>query len=256
MQDYPEPDELVLATVKKLLPYGAFLSMDEYPGRDGFLHVSQVSSGWVRNIREHLREGQRLVVKVTAIDREKQQIDFSLKQVSEADKKRKLAAHQSEKKAGKFLELAASRLKKKPQQAWKEAGELLTQEFGSLSAAIEAIGEGEVKSKVASEWINALREIAEKEYKPKTLEVQSKMSLKCYAGDGVEKIRRLLEAVEKMGSKNASVRIHYVGAPNYFLNVSGLDYKTIEKTISKIDSTLSELTKGSDFEYSLETIKK
>ena len=30
MADMPEQDELVLVTVKKIMPYGAFCSLDEY----------------------------------------------------------------------------------------------------------------------------------------------------------------------------------------------------------------------------------
>ncbi len=255
-QDYPEVGELVLATVKKLLPYGAFLSMEEYAGRDGFLHVSQVSSGWVRNIREHLKEGQRLVVKVSQIDKEKQQIDLSLKQVSDADRKRKLEVTQSEKKASKLLEIAGAKLKKKPAQAWAEAGDILVKEFGSIPAALEAIREGVAKTAVPAEWLAALKEVAEKEYKPKILEVRAELSLKCLDGDGVDKVRSILQMVEKTSSPKAVVTVHYVGAPNYLIDVSGEDYKTIEKTISKIDLAISEKVKGGAFDYSLQSRKK
>lgn len=254
-ENYPEVGELVLATVKKLLPYGAFLSMDEYAGRDGFLHVSQVSSGWVRNIREHLKEGQRLVVKVSQIDKEKQQIDLSLKQVSDADRRRKLEVTQSEKKAAKLLEIAAVKLKKKPAQAWPEAGEVLVNEFGSVSSGLEAIREGGAKTALSAEWVAALKEVAEKEYKPKVLQLRAEISLKCLDGDGVDKVRAILLSVEKMTSPKAIVKLHYVGAPTYLIDVSGEDYKTIEKTISKIDAYVSDAVKGGAFDYSIETKK-
>lgn len=253
--DYPEVGELVIATVKKLLPYGAFLSMEEYSGRDGFLHVSQVSSGWVRNIREHLKEGQRLVVKVSQIDREKQQIDLSLKQVSDADRRRKLEATQAEKKAAKLLEIAAVKLEKKPSQGWPEAGEALAKEFGSVSAGLEALREG-AKTTLSAEWVAALKEVAEKEYKPKILEVRAVLSLKCLEGDGVERVRTILQMVQKFSSPKAVVKVHYVGAPTYFVDVSGEDYKTIEKTISKIDEAITQAVKGGAFEYSIETSKR
>ena len=255
MSEYPEHDELVLATVKKLLPYGAFLSLDEYPGHDGFLHVSQVSSGWVRNIREHLKEGQRLVVKVTQIDLSKQQIDLSLKQVSDSERRRKLEFTQAERKSRKLLEIAAVKLKKKPDQGPKEAGEVLLKEFGSLSEAIDALREG-AKTSLPQAWVDALKEIAEKEFKPKVLEVRSNLVLKCFEGNGVEKVRGLLAEVEKASSPKAAVKVLYVGAPNYLLDVSGTEFKAIEKTISKIDSMLLEATKAGEFEYSLQEQKK
>jgi len=256
MQAYPEQDELVLATVKKLLPYGAFLALEEYPGRDGFLHVSQVSSGWVRNIREHLKEGQRLVVKVTTIDLQKQQIDLSLKQVSEADKKRKLAAHQAEKKSIKFLEIAAVKLKKDPKKAYAEAGEVFVKEFGSVSAAIDAIRDGPIKTALPAEWITALKEIAEKEFKPKLLEVRTNLLLKCFDGDGVEKIKQVLAMIGQASNAKATITVHYVGAPNYYVDVSGYDYKTIEKAISGIELLLDDYTKKGVFEFEMQPNKK
>jgi translation initiation factor 2 alpha subunit (eIF-2alpha) len=116
MPDFPETGEFVIGTVKKIMPYGAFCTLDEYGGLDSFLHVSQVSSGWIRNIREHLREGQKVVAKVITLDREKGQVDLSIKQVTEADRKRKLTSFQAEKKARKLIEWRASSSSARPRR--------------------------------------------------------------------------------------------------------------------------------------------
>jgi translation initiation factor 2 alpha subunit (eIF-2alpha) len=53
----PEPGELVVSTVKKIAPYGAYVALDEFNDTEGLLHISEISSRWVKNIRDHVREG-------------------------------------------------------------------------------------------------------------------------------------------------------------------------------------------------------
>ncbi|MEM2913101.1 MAG: S1 RNA-binding domain-containing protein, partial [Candidatus Bathyarchaeia archaeon] len=61
--EWPEVGELVISTVNEITEYGAYVTLDEY-GKDGFLHISEISSGWIRNIRDHIREGEKLVLKI------------------------------------------------------------------------------------------------------------------------------------------------------------------------------------------------
>ena len=55
---YPEPRELIIATVKKVVPYGAFCSLDEYNDIEAFIHVSEIAPRWIKNVHEHVKEGQ------------------------------------------------------------------------------------------------------------------------------------------------------------------------------------------------------
>lgn len=234
------------------MPYGAFCSLEEYGGRDGFLHISQVSSGWVRNIREHLREGQRVVVKVSAIDKEKGQIDLSLRQVSESDRKRKQESFQAEKKARKLLEVVGGKLKKTPALSWKEAGEPLLAEYGSLSAALEALQVGELKTTLPSGWREALTELVKQEFKPKRVNVRAKLSLKCFDSNGVVALRSVLSSLQKQSDAKTSVKVIYLGAPNYFVDLESDEYKTAEKKIAKLEEFLTVSTKSSKCEFALE----
>jgi polyribonucleotide nucleotidyltransferase len=69
-------------TVLKLLDFGAIVSV--LPGRDGLLHISQISNVRVNSVADHLKEGQQVKVKVLEAD-EKGRLRLSMKAVSEAE---------------------------------------------------------------------------------------------------------------------------------------------------------------------------
>ncbi|MCX7891744.1 MAG: polyribonucleotide nucleotidyltransferase [Burkholderiales bacterium] len=69
-------------TVLKLLDFGAIVSV--LPGRDGLLHISQISNTRVNNVSDFLKEGQAVKVKVLEAD-EKGRLRLSMKAVSEAE---------------------------------------------------------------------------------------------------------------------------------------------------------------------------
>jgi polyribonucleotide nucleotidyltransferase len=52
--------------VTKIMDFGAFISLK--PGKDGFLHISEISDAHVADINEHLKRGQTVTVKVLEID--------------------------------------------------------------------------------------------------------------------------------------------------------------------------------------------
>jgi len=252
----PEPDEFIVVSVNKVMPYGAFCSLDEYNGIEAFLHISEVSSGWIRNIREHVKEGQKLVCKIIRIDQEKRQIDLSLKRVTEADKKRKLESFQNEKRAQKLLEHVALKQKKTFQQAMREAGISLIEQYGDLFSAFEAIAQGETLSvEIPKPWLDAISETVKLEIKPKEVSERAELSLQSFAGDGAERVKKVLLQISSLSSKGVSLSVHYLGAPNYFIGVTAPDHKAADKLLSKAEQLL-ESAKKDKIEYELVRTKK
>ncbi len=244
MEGYPETGEFVIVTVKKIMPYGAFCGLDEYGGLEAFLHISEVSSGWVKNIREYVKEGQKTVAVISNVDLSKRQIDLSLKRVSESDKKRKLESFQMEKRAEKWFERAALKLKKNPRDSYREIGELLVKEYGDLYTAFDSIRQGDAKAKISPAWLQAIKEIAEAEIKQKSVKMRASLKLQSNARNGVELVKAALADVSKAGK---GVGVHYLGAPNYYVDITADNYKDAEKTLSKIEAQLGR-EKGVEFE--------
>ena len=64
----PELDKLYMGTVRKIMDFGAFVEI--FPGTDGLVHVSQLAKERVENVRDVLKEGDQVLVKVIGIERD------------------------------------------------------------------------------------------------------------------------------------------------------------------------------------------
>ena len=102
-KEYPEEGELIVGTVVKVQNFGAFVALDEYPRKEGFIHIAEIATGWVKRIRNHIKEKQKVVCKVMHIDRAKDHVDLSLKRVNEHQKRDKIQLWKNSQKAEKLL---------------------------------------------------------------------------------------------------------------------------------------------------------
>jgi polyribonucleotide nucleotidyltransferase len=62
----PELNKVYLGKVQRITDFGAFVEI--MPGTDGLLHVSEIANHRVRDVRDELKEGEQLLVKVINID--------------------------------------------------------------------------------------------------------------------------------------------------------------------------------------------
>lgn len=244
MADNPELDELVLATVKKIMPYGAFCALDEYAGREAFVHISEVAPRWIKNIHEFLHEGQKLVAKVYHIEVEKNQIDLSLKRVTESERKAKIEGSRREKRAGKLFEVAIKIAKSTKSESFA-AETVLAQKYGSLVDAIESVGEKGEEAlaglKIEKGLSKAILEVASKNIRKARAEVNGILSLTSYSPNGVEVVRKILTSVPK--AEGAEAQILYLGAPKYQLRVVADDFKKADKALEAMVSAITSSAK-------------
>ncbi len=119
--EWPEVGDLVIATVVRITDYGAYVRLDEYD-KEGLLHVSEVASRWVRNIRDYVREGQKVVLKVLRVHAEKGHVDLSRRRVTKRDKREKLLSWKKDRKAEGLLRTAAEKLKISFEEAYESRG--------------------------------------------------------------------------------------------------------------------------------------
>ena len=77
-----EPGQIFEGKVIKIMNFGAFVSLT--PGRDGLVHISQLSDERVENVTDVVKEGDMVKVKVLEVDKQGR-IRLSMKAVNEDD---------------------------------------------------------------------------------------------------------------------------------------------------------------------------
>lgn len=103
-----EVGAIVEGTVGRLADFGAFIQLDG--GETGLVHISEVDRNYVRDIKEHLREGDKVTVKIVAI-KEDGKIDLSIKQADPSYAERRSGKDpEFEAKLKKFLRDSQERL--------------------------------------------------------------------------------------------------------------------------------------------------
>jgi len=224
---WPQEGDLVVATVHKVLNYGAFAKLEEYPGEEALIHISEVSAGWVKNIRDYVRENQKIVARVLRVNPKKGHVDVSMKRIREDQRTRKIQQWKIEQKAEKLLEFAAKSLGKDLDAAYDEVGYAIMDEFGDLYGAFEISAEEGanplIERGMDETWANAITEVAKKNISPPEVQITGYVDLTSYAPDGVEIIRTALKSINK-----DNVTVQCVGAPRYRLLVKSSDYITAE----------------------------
>ena len=229
---FPEEGDLVVCTVKSVRNFGAFVELEEYPGKEGFIHVAEIATGWVKRMSDYVRDGQRIVCKVMKVEESKGHIDLSLKKVNAHQKREKIQDWKNEQKAKKLVEIVAERLGISEDEFREKYSPKLMEEFGGHYIAFEvAAEEGQLPKKFKGPWADAFVQVAKENVTVSTAKVDGIIDLTCPGGDGIEKIKAALEAAESVAGETGSVKVQYIGAPKYRIVATEAEFKAAEDLI-------------------------
>ena len=259
VQRLPEDGEIVIATVKEVMGHGAYVTLDEYSNMTGFLHISEIATGWIRNIERYVRPKQKAVLKVIRVNKTRGEVDTSLKQVSGEERKSKLIEVKKNEKASAFMGFIKSRLKLTGPQV-SEIEEKILQKYDYVYDAFEAIarkGPDAIQNlDLAPEIKQAMEEEGNKIRIPQ-VEVRGVMEISSRRPDGIEAIKATLAGAGS-GKAGANTSVTYVGAPRYRIVVMAENFKVAEKTmnnaVEKIRSTIEK--QHGTFNFNREESKK
>ena len=246
--EWPSIEELVMCTVTKVFAQGAFVVMDEYGGKEGMVHLSEIASGWIKNIRDHVRENQKVVCKVLDVDTKRQHVDLSIRRVKDGERRWKAQRIKLNQRAEKLLEMAAGKVGKSLDQAYEEIGFNLQDKFGDLYSAMETAAKD--ASSLAGlgndALVNAIGEIAKVSIQSPSYKVSGFVNLSSLAADGVDVIRSaMVNARDSVRDENTNVEIYYVGAPRYRIDVTAPSYKVAENGMDRaVEMMIESVTKA------------
>jgi translation initiation factor 2 subunit 1 len=253
-KEYPEEGELIVGTVNKVQNFGAFVNLDEYPNKEGFIHIAEIATGWVKRIRNHIKEKQKVVCRVMHVDRGKDHIDLSLKRVNEHQKRDKIQLWKNTQKAEKLIEMVATQLNKPTESCFKDFGNSLINKYGSLYAAFEEASfnpETLENDGFKGEWLKVFTDVAKSNIVIPFVDVKGYINVTSWLPDGVIHIRNALKEAEKSDYEDVEIQVKYLAAPQYMITVKAPDYKIAEEEMKKALDKIKDYIKDyyGDFEF-------
>ena len=254
-QDMPEVGELVLALVTSMSSHGAKVVLEEYNNMYGFLHVSEIATGWVKNVSRFVTVNQKVVLKVIRVDSARTEVDLSLRQVSGEDRKQKLLSMKRYDKSRSIFDTLQTKLKLTEDQK-NEYLDKVEDQFGTVYSGLEdlirdsdkAFNKLDIPEKVVAELAN----ISKSKIAIPMVNVTGIIQVTTQDPDGINLIKNSMSQVlsNKTGKK---VEISYLGSPKYKITVYSEDYKSAEKKLSSaVEKIKKSIGKKADFSFSKE----
>jgi len=246
--EWPEVGDLVIATVESVTDYGAYAKLDEYD-KKGLLHISEISSAWIRNIRDFVREGQKVVLKVLRVDIEKGHIDLSLRRVTKREKIEKIMSWKRERKAETLLRSVAEKTGLSLEEVYEKAGTPIEKEYGLYEGLEKAVKEGIgvlTKTGVPQELATTIAEIAKERMRVLMVKVKGIVEIRCMKPNGVKIVKEaFLNAKKTEKSRDAKLRFYVVAAPKYCIEVMAENYKLAEAVLQRVaENVVSNVVKA------------
>ncbi|ELZ86599.1 translation initiation factor IF-2 subunit alpha [Haloferax elongans ATCC BAA-1513] len=232
---WPDSGELVVGKVDEITDFGVFVDLEEYEDKRGLAHISEVASGWIKNVRDHVREGQTVVAKVLDVNEGSQQIDLTIKDVNEHQRKEKIQEWKNEQKADKWMAIAFG--EDVSDEEYGTVANALLAEFESLYDGFEqaAIHGIEVLEDVEldDDDLESVVDTARQNVSVPFVNVTGYVDLRSPSGTGVDDVKEALKAAEGDGDVGDEIELSvtYVGAPEYRIKVKAPDYKTAESEL-------------------------
>lgn len=218
-------DEVVLCTVTKIDSSGVFVSLDEY-NIEGHIILAEISPGRIRNIREFVSVGKKIVCKV--LRNKDNNLVMSLRRVSAKERDTILEHYKKER-------IFASILKSVVGDKTQELIDKIKSKE-DISQIIENIRSNPelLKNYLSQKELDKLKEILSQKKESEKV-VQKKISLKSDKENGIYVIKDVLETKE--------AEISYLGSSNFLIKVKGKEYKSANSQLDKIIESIKDKAK-------------
>ena len=235
--EWPESGELVIVSIESVMDYGAYANLDEYQKR-GFLHISEISSARIRNVRDFIREKQKMVLKVIHVNLEKGHIDLSLRRVTKRERIEKIKSWKKERKGEVLLRAVAEKVGLPVEEVYQNAGKILEEKEGLYEGFEKTLKDGPealTNLGIAEDIAKAFADIANERIRIKMVKVRGVLEIRCMKPNGVRCIQEAFSRAKKsLKAKNAKIEFYVIAAPKYSAEVSADNWKLAEELLEEV----------------------
>ena len=171
----------------------------------GFLHISEIATGWIRNIERYVKPRQKAVLKVIRVNKTRAEVDLSLKQVSGEERKSKLIEVKKNEKASASMDIIKEKTKLNDVQV-KEMEDKILQKYDYVYDFLEEVakkGIGAITNiDLSQDILKAIEEEGNKIQIPH-VEIRGIAEIAVRKPNGIDVIKSTLLPVET--SKSATI---------------------------------------------------
>ncbi|MBD3253241.1 hypothetical protein GF386_05895 [Candidatus Pacearchaeota archaeon] len=237
MEHEIEEGQIVLCTVEKIVGTTVFVRIEG--NGEGTITTSEVSPGRIRNLRDYVVPGKKIVCKILKIKDSK--IILSLRRVKPSEKKELLDKIKKEKSQIAILKTIVK-------EETQEVIEKITKKY-SIIDFFDKIKENPelleeyVTKQQAEKIINILETKKEKQK-----EIKQIFRLSNKSPGGISTIKNIIQDACNGTSCNAT----YLAAGKYRISIKGDDFKNIKNQINKTIRELEEKAKKEKCDFSIE----
>ncbi len=235
--EWPEFGELVITTIEKVKEYGAYANLEEY-NKQGLLHISEISSGRVRRIRDYVKENQKMVLKVIRVNVEKGQITLSLRRVTKRERIEKNKSWKRDRKGEALLNEVAEKVGLPKHEVYQKAGAILEQEYGLYEGLEKAAKEGLkvlTELDIPEDLAKVIAQVAEERIKIKMVQVKGVLEVRCMMPNGVKYIQdAFFDAKKSYKAKGSKIEFYVIATPRYSVEVTADNWKRAEELFEKV----------------------
>ena len=240
MEDFEE-GQIVLCTVDKIAGTTVFVKIEG--DGEGTITTSEIAPGRIRNLRDYVVPGKKIVCKILNIRNDR--VQLSLRRVKQNEKKELLDKIQKEQNYKAIIKTVIGK-----EEAEKIINKITEKE--NLSGFFEKLKE---KPEILSEYFKKedaekiIKIIESKKEKPK--EVKNIIKLSSKSPNGIKIVKDIINSV----CKNSKCDVSYIAAGKYNLKIHGPDFKQIKLDINKVTEEIEQQAKKQNCEFELEKIK-
>ncbi len=244
-EGFPEVNEIVKCTVKRIYGNTVFVHLDEYD-KEGVLTISEIAPGRIRNIRDYVVENKVIVCKVIRVIPSKNHIDVSLRRVPLMVKKEKLEEIKREEFAEKIYEEIAKRLNTDKEKLFERTYEPIFEEYSTVFDALQDVVKNEEKiemfTNLSKKEKEVFLEVLKAKIKPKEVTFKENIKVISYEEDGIKKIKKIFEDAIKEANYE-KIEVVYLAAGKYSITVTHNTEKEADKIINKVVNFITNNSK-------------
>lgn len=240
--EFPSVNDVVICKVTKIADFGVFAELLEYDNLEGFIHISQISSTWIKNIHNHVKLNQMRAARVLKIDTEKKHIDLSLSRVTSNDEKKKISEYRLFIRAQALLNIIAKEISISSEKIWEEVAEPILETENSLyTGFLNILKHGaDFYTNINKKYHKPLFEILNKNITIKEKSISGVLKIISLDPNNFKNVKKILFECE---NKNPDALFSYVAPSKYSIKVTSKDFKQTAKRFEEITQELSKALK-------------